>query len=155
MLSLAPSPMRSRLVAGDTIFKSNLVLKHMFPEVAGITTQWTAEAWSHAQEICNTSTIIPANEHVQQYLRKMIAANLAKNSNLLYGQVGFCTEGEIVTGQMGKQARTGRFNHPSLEMAVLHIAFTGTTLLAAASPHSFCPVPLPVIGFACVAKLLH
>ncbi|KAF8492695.1 hypothetical protein JB92DRAFT_3236564 [Gautieria morchelliformis] len=36
-------------------------------------------------------------------------------------------------------------------MAILHITFTGTTLLAAASPHLFCPVPLPVIGFACVA----
>ncbi|KAF8490765.1 hypothetical protein JB92DRAFT_3128713 [Gautieria morchelliformis] len=152
--------MRSRLVAGDAIFKSNLVLEHMFPEVAGITTQWTADAWSHAQEICNTVTIIPANEHVRQYkwaqlahlqLRKTIAANLAKNSNFLYRQVGFCAEGEIVTGQMGKLARTGRFNHPSLETAVLHIMFTGTTSLAAASPHLFCPVPLPVIGFACVA----
>ncbi|KAF8519077.1 hypothetical protein JB92DRAFT_2828574 [Gautieria morchelliformis] len=38
-LSSAPPPMRSRLVAGDVIFKSNLVLEHMFPEVAGITTQ--------------------------------------------------------------------------------------------------------------------
>ncbi|KAF8529846.1 hypothetical protein JB92DRAFT_3106540 [Gautieria morchelliformis] len=99
-LSSAPPPMRSQLVAGDVIFKSNLVLEHMFPE-----------------EICNTSMIIPANEHVQQY----------------------------------KPARTGQFNHPSLETAVLHIAFTAATSLAAASSHSFCPVPLPVIGFACVA----
>ncbi|KAF8519078.1 hypothetical protein JB92DRAFT_3095025 [Gautieria morchelliformis] len=35
-------------------------------------------------------------------------------------------------------------------MAILHITFTGTTSLAAASPRSFCPVSLPVIGFACV-----
>ncbi|KAF8489614.1 hypothetical protein JB92DRAFT_2836029 [Gautieria morchelliformis] len=178
MLSLAPPPMR---VAGDTIFKSNLVLEHMFLKVAGIITQWTADAWSCTQEICNTSTIIPANEYVRQYfirnggsahvrkiglqiipsfhlgqyaslqLRKTIAANLAKNGNFLYEQVGFCTEGEIVTGQMGKPARTAQLNHPSLETAILHITFTRTTSLASASPRAFRPIPLPVIGFACVA----
>ncbi|KAF8521522.1 hypothetical protein JB92DRAFT_3141225 [Gautieria morchelliformis] len=97
--------------------------------------------------------IIPSF-HLEQYaslqLRKTIAANLAKNGNFLYGQVGFCAEGEIVTGQTGKPARTGQFNHPSLETAVLHIVFTGTTSLAAGSPRLFCPVPLLVIGFACV-----
>ncbi|KAF8493338.1 hypothetical protein JB92DRAFT_2835208 [Gautieria morchelliformis] len=66
-LNLAPPPMRSQLVAGNVIFNSNLVLEHMSPEVAGITTQWTADAWSCAQEICNTSMIIPANEYVRQY----------------------------------------------------------------------------------------
>ncbi|KAF8575117.1 hypothetical protein K439DRAFT_1623829 [Ramaria rubella] len=94
----------------------------------------------------NLTTLYPVDE-----IRRQVAANLAKNTNFVFEKVSITTSSDIMMTPSGKPMRTGQFKHACVEKAILHIAFRDKQAAAAIAPHAFCPVPLPLIAFGCVA----
>ncbi|KAF8579175.1 hypothetical protein K439DRAFT_1525718 [Ramaria rubella] len=146
LLNSASPETKAFIMAADVGYKQCLPTCHMFPEVVSKSHEFSHLAFDEAQALVknprswqgglvmhvvpevlpmfNLTTLYPVDE-----IRRQVATNPAKNANFVFEKVGITTSGDIMMTPSGvyKQAAV------------------------AIAPHAFCPVPLPLIAFSCVA----
>ncbi|KAF8590811.1 hypothetical protein K439DRAFT_1165940 [Ramaria rubella] len=125
-----------------TILKNTYLVKNSRSWRGGLVTRVVPEVLP----TFNLTTLYPVDE-----IQRQVAVNLAKNTNFVFEKVGIAASGDIMMMPSGKPMRTGQFKHACVEKAILHIKFQDKRAAAAIAPHAFCPVPLPLIAFGCVA----
>ncbi|KAF8577920.1 hypothetical protein K439DRAFT_1531144 [Ramaria rubella] len=168
LLNSASPETKAFIMAADVGYKQCLLIRHMFPEVVSKSHEFLCLAFDEVQALVknscswrgslvthvvpevlptfNLTTLYPVDEIQQQ-----VAANLAKNANFVFEKVSIAASGDIMMTPSGKPMRIGQFKHTCVKKAILHIVFRDKQAAAAIAPHTFCPVPLPLIAFGCVA----